>query len=116
MKTLFLEKRGCDFWQDSIERARVKDFDNYRYCGYISKAKKIFLELTINTRKKSKYSKFTITTAHLDFSFEDKKGYCWRDLKKCGYCLPTEKDVLNYINNVYKRHFKEIKIVEDIEK
>lgn len=115
MKTLFLEKRGMDFYKGCREIEQVKDFNNFRYCGYISKQKQIFLEMTIHSKKKSKYSKFYITDAYLNFSFENKKG-CFADLQKSGFCQPTEKDVLNFINIRYNRHFKNIKIVDDIEK
>ena len=34
MKTLFLEKRGCDFWNDD-EIMNISDVGNYRVCGQI---------------------------------------------------------------------------------
>lgn len=121
-KILKLEKRGCDFWNDSQEK-KESDLQNYRLFGYVSKHECI--EVTTHTRKKSKYSKFNIVVTYIDNEYEKKelwtmasglKKYCWgsyRDLKKCGCSnKPTKKSVLEFVNKTYNKKFTDIEIVD----
>lgn len=123
-KVLKLEKRGCDFWHDSLE-IQKSDLQNFRLFGYISKHECI--EVTTHAHKKSKYSKFMIVKTYIDNEYEKKelttmasgiKKYCWmsyRNLKKCGYSdEPTQESVLKFINKIYNKNFTKIEIVENL--
>ena len=112
MKTLIVEKRGCDFWKDSQE-SRESDLQNFRLFGYISKNKKRMIEITTHAHKKSKYSKFYIVKTWVAMDFYDKKGMCWGDAKNSGFVNSGMAcDVLQYINEKWGTHFSKLKIVD----
>ena len=121
-KILKLEKRGCDFWEDSPE-AKNSDLENFRLFGYVSKHECV--EVCTHWKKKSKYSKFIVVKTYIDNEFEKKelttmavgtKKYCWmsyRNLEKCGTIdNPTKAGVLEFINKTYNKNFTKLKIVE----
>ena len=123
-KILKLEKRGCDFWNDSLE-AKESDLENYRLFGYVSKHECI--EVCTNDYKKSKYSKFRIVKTHIDNQYDKQelttmcngeKKLVWmsyRDLNKCGCSeQPTKASVLEFINKTYNKNFTELVIVDSL--
>lgn len=123
-KILKLEKRGCDFWGDSLE-AKESDLENYRLFGYISKHECV--EVCTSDYKKSKYSKFRIVKTYIDNQYDKKelttmcngeKKFVWmsyRDLNKCGCSeQPTKASVLEFINKTYNKNFTKLVIVDSL--
>ena len=124
MKTLKLEKRGCDFRTDSLEYQQ-SDLENYRLFGYVSKHECI--EVGTWDFKKSKYSKFRVVKTYIDNQYDKQeictmadgtKKKCWmsyRNLEKCGTTEePTKASVLKFINEKYNKNFTKLEIVDKL--
>ena len=106
MKTLYLEKRGLDFWKDE---PLPSDVGNFRVCtgNYNVKGKSgrtYFVEFSYDRRKKG---------MHISLAYENDQG-AWGDLKleseiynmNLSY---TFKDILYAINHISEEHYDEVK-------
>ena len=119
MKTLVLEKRGCDF-----KNHPVMDVNNHRVCGRIvdKNDRDLFLEFThgccyrFNNKRTGKPLKKPIlehrVKLFLDVQYEDEKG-CWKDLNVCrdvsshNY-LYTIDNILKVVNSLSKEPYTAI--------
>ena len=135
MQILKLEKRGCDFWKDSIERTK-SDLENYRLVGKIQgKDREYILEICTTTtvdkhRKKYMREKFglepTYTWIDNEFARVEKKTWNdgtttetkahYRDMGKLEtYAQPNKKSVLETINRVFGCNYTGIEFVERVD-
>lgn len=113
-KTLFLEKRGCDFSKYDTEMLENSDCENYRLCGRIvdKHGRNLFIELTRcdarrfhNIRTGKPLKNFVIEHSHklyISTQYDNFDG-SWRDLKLESkiYDLNlnyTQKDILKAVN------------------
>ena len=119
MKTLVLEKRGCDFINHP-----VMDVNNHRVCGRIvdKNDRDLFLEFThgccyrFNNKRTGKPLKKPILEhgekLFLDVQYEDEKGW-WKDLNVCrdvsshNY-LYTIDNILKVVNSLSKEPYTAI--------
>lgn len=118
-KILKLEKRGCDFRENS-EELQLSDLTNYRLCGYIESNAKTprerlgdyFIEICSNIQnnkfRKGMYSFFKNCYNSID-------GSCYGDLEKDGYINnPTKAGILEYINRVFETNYTNVEIVDNL--
>lgn len=113
MKTLVLEKRGCDF-----KNHPVMDVNNHRVCGRIvdKNDRDLFLEFThgccyrFNNKRTGKPLKKPILDhgekLFLDVQYDNEKG-CWKDLNVCREVsshnyLYTIENILKVVNSLSK--------------
>lgn len=133
-KTLFLECRGCYFWNDD-PIAKISDVGNYRIGVYNNRitahnGRQYCIELGTYTKynyrkhnkisgKPLKYYKKEIileNALHVSTEFEDNNG-CWADLtlekeihnKLLTY---TRKDILKLFNEISIKQFDKIVLIE----
>lgn len=132
MKTLELEKRGCDFWKDEKLES---DCENFRLCTADTikgkDGRNYFLEFALlrnrgHMRKVSKNGKKILK--HPVFEIDIKEGLyftnqyennegCWQDAKinqaiwdlNLSY---TKKDILKAVNFISKDKYSSIKFIE----
>ena len=90
--TLYLEKRGCDFWKDDQEMQENSDCQNYRICGWIidKYGRDLFVEFgagtcwrRTNKRTGAPLKKMVAEHRHalrIDTCFSNKSG-SYRDLE-----------------------------------
>ncbi len=128
MKTLILEKRGCNFENDP-----VMDVNNHRVCGTITdkKGRQLFIEFThgacyrFNNKRTGKplkkpilehWNKLWINTQYDDtYTFSDGSSakLSFRDSKieseisKKNY-LYTRENILNVVNAISKDHYDSV--------
>lgn len=131
MKTLRLEKRGCDFWKDCNEK-KASDLQNFRLFGYLtSNNTKYYIEITTHEYTgriipdRVKVANINNVSSWIDNGYEKIEYYnkngvqtaytaSYRDLKKVTCAKPTKKEVLKVINKTYNTDFTEIEIVENL--
>lgn len=99
---LVLEIYGMPFdYRDSVE-SKVSDLHSFRVAGWLSKS--MYVEVVTHFREHLKK-----VNSFIDFSLYDREG-CHAILEKNGYCKPTKKAVLEYINAQLGTHYKELVI------
>ena len=120
-KILKLEKRGCDFRENS-EEAKLSDLTNFRLCGviksdlYNAKHERVsdyFIEICSNIQhnkfRNGMYSFFRNCYNAVD-------GMCYGDLEKDGQTdNPTKAGILEYINRVFETNYTDVEIVDRLE-
>lgn len=119
MKTLVLEKRGCDF-----KNHPVMDVNNHRVCGRIvdKNDRELFLEFThgccyrfYNKRTGKPLKKPILEHGgklFLDVQYDNEKG-CWKDLNVCREVsshnyLYTIENILKVVNSLSKEPYTAI--------
>lgn len=119
MKTLVLEKRGCDF-----KNHPVMDVNNHRVCGRIvdKNDRDLFLEFThgccyrFNNKRTGKPLKKPILDhgekLFLDVQYDNEKG-SWKDLNVCREVsshnyLYTIENILKVVNSLSKEPYTAI--------
>ena len=121
MTTLRLEKRGCDFRENS-EESKISDLTNLRLCGiiksdlYNAKHKRVsdyFIEISSNIQhnqfRNGMYSFFRN-------SYHAADGMYYGDLEKDGQTNnPTKVGILEYINDVFGTNYTNVEIVDRLE-
>ena len=132
---LKLEKRGCDFWKDSIEKQK-SDLENYRLVGCIKGSNKNYiLEICTHTatdKNRIKYlkEKFGLgaTCSWIDNEYTKTETKHWndgtttthknhyRDMEKLEtYAQPTKKGILQKINEVFGCNYTDIEYVDNVD-
>lgn len=130
-KTLYLEKRGCDFFHDDPIK-EISDVGNYRvgvydYSIHGKDDKDYIIEFTHYDRKKVrkyrtngallKHPKTEIiqrNALHIDTQYETEKG-CFRNieleekLNKLNYSYILE-DILKCVNKISMEEYTEVKV------
>lgn len=129
MQILRLEKRGCDFWKDSIELA-TSDLENYRLFGLLDlnlitnedfkakKAVRCYVEIcTHYFDKKDKRKEYRDKTrTHIDVCYDAENGLCYGALDCCQHTKePTKKSVLETINELFGTNYEKLEFVERVE-
>ncbi len=130
MKTLKLEKRGCDFWADEPVKS---DINNYRVCLADEaiegkNGKEYFLEFslwrnrgyhrTTNKRngqplKKPVFEVVTPNGLHCSISYNTKDGNTYADLKleeeiRTKNYTYTTKNILKIVNTISKHKYNKV--------
>lgn len=132
-KTLYLEKRGCNFWNDDRIN-NISDVGNYRVGSYDYSIKgkdgnNYVLEFTnwdrytyrkINKRTgkplKQKVKEILLLSAlHIDTEFENERG-AWANLKLESKLhkkpmLYTLENILNVVNEISVDHYDKVEFV-----
>ncbi|MBQ3565456.1 MAG: hypothetical protein IJA14_04895 [Alphaproteobacteria bacterium] len=126
MNTLKLEKRGCNFWKDSIELA-TSDLGNYRLFGLLDlnlitnedfnakKAVCCYVEIcTHYFDKKDKRKDYRgKTRTFIDVSYDAENGNCYGATDYCKHANePTQKSVLETINELFGTNYEKLEIVD----
>lgn len=123
MTTLKLEKRGCNF-RDNSEESKSSDLGNFRLFGYIDpkdtvnkeerrgEPVKYWIEVCTNIQnnkfRKGIFSFFTV-------AYETEDGNQWGALEKGGLTdNATKNGILKYINRVMGSSFSKIEIVDNL--
>lgn len=132
MKTLYLEKRGCDFWDDETVESDIK---NYRVCTHGEDihgkdGRAYFLEFSLwrdrkNARTKHKITGKPLKHIHYDIinskglaigtQYTDTNGMSWRnvelerELNKENYSYNTA-DILKAVNRISTEQYDKIVI------
>lgn len=133
MKTLYLEKRGCDFWKDD-KINNISDVGNYRVGSYDYSIKgkdgnNYILEFgsydKYNYRKTNKRTgkplkhevkEIALKNAlHIDTQFENENG-TWRNLKMESKLhekpmLYTLENILNVVNEISVVHYDKVEFM-----
>ncbi len=126
---LYLEKRGCDFWEkttSNVGNYRVGSYDysikgkngrNYiiEFGGYDKKRYRYANKKTGRELKHPIIETVVYNALRLDTQFEDENG-CWRDsvleteMDKKQYHY-TMEDILNAVNDISIDHYDEIQFI-----
>lgn len=142
-KTILLERRGCNFWDDEPIQ-KVSDFDNYRYFIHnlitykkyqINDFEKMHGEITRGTAPNTSHvgaetkqkikerikegKRLDMLMTFSDYQY-DKKGMCWGHFHKFYDLLDyykseyTTKFFLQFINKISKIKYKNVLIINNL--
>lgn len=135
-KILYLEKRGCDFLDDTPECLK-SDLENFRLFGYVESVKKLAknksddvycIEICTHFFKKHHNKKIpeNSVVSFFNVSYEDDKGNCYGYVKSPehfsiysvdDYALVNRNnkaDVLSWVNDFFGTDYKELLIIDTL--
>lgn len=113
MNILYLEKRGCDFFEDDKRVRGVSDMQNYRlFLTFVDReGVRVSGDLSRYDRRTEKGKVIVPNAMHADFCYEDRRG-CWGyHVNTDGY-LYTQADALKLINGVSAVQYDAVEIVD----